>query len=958
MNNKNKILHLGILLGFLLLCFPLQSQNIVETQVVYLSGKDRANAVEWEFYCTEGMNSGKWEKIPVPSNWELEGFGNYNYGHDHRDTDKKQGKERGLYRHAFHVPSNWKGRSVNIIFEGSMTDTQVKINGRSVGEMHQGAFYRFKYDISRLLRYGQDNLLEVDVAKVSSNESVNQAERQADYWIFGGIFRPVYLEVLPTVHMHRVAVDARANGELTANVFINGPQRNMTVRAELFTSDGQKLGQTFDSPVDQKTAHSVLQASFGNVRTWNPESPSLYSLRVSLYRGNELAHVVEERIGFRTVELLPNNGIYVNGKKIVLKGINRHSFRPKTGRSLSESDQIEDVMLIKEMNMNAVRMSHYPPDKRFLDMCDSLGLFVLNELAGWQQGYDTIVGSRLIYQMILRDENHPSVIIWNHGNEGGWDLANERWFHVHDFQKRPILHPIIARNHLDTRHYPNYNDVVTRFRFGNEIFLPTEFLHGMYDGGHGAGLEDYWNAFRENPRYAGGFLWVLRDEAVWRTDLNIYDGDGNHAPDGILGPNNEKEGSFYTVKEIWSPVQIKPFLINKYFNGSLNLENQYIYSNLKECKFSWQIIESGPPDKPNSRVIASGVAESPDIKPGESGSLILQLPQNFMDGDILSLTAEDHHGREIYTWTWMIKSPREIAVRITARFPKANTSITIRESGDVLHADAGNLAVSFSIKDGTLLSVTNGRGPVSFNGGPVPVGHDNVLEKVSWQKDKDGNLVIEGSYKDFPSYFKWKLLTNGLLSLEVAPPLLRNINVDYLGVTFNYPEAQCEGMQWLGKGPFRVYKNRLKGTTFNVWDKDYNNTVTGESFDNLIYPEFKGYHSNIYWAKLRSRESDFTIYCETPNIYLRLFTPERPKDPTNIFWRRTVSNYEDSPRAGSDVDYPNGDISFLYEIPAIGTKFLRADELGPASQLAKYRYAHPSQEQRDPMRLWFDFVNY
>jgi hypothetical protein len=608
--------------------------------------------------------------------------------------------------------------------------------------------------------------------------------------------------------------------------------------------------------------------------------------------------------------------------------------------------------------MNAVRMSHYPPDKKFLDVCDSLGLFVLNELAGWQQGYDTIVGPKLIYQMIVRDENHPSVIVWDHGNEGGWDLANEKWFHVHDFQKRPILHPIIARNHLDTRHYPNYNDVVTRFRFSNEIFLPTEFLHGMYDGGHGAGLEDYWDAFRKNPRNTGGFLWVLRDEAVWRTDLNIYDGDGNHAPDGILGPNNEKEGSFYTVKEIWSPVQVKPFLINKYFDGDIVIENQYIYTNLKDCRFSWQLLEAGTPGSPDSRVIASGVADSPDIQPGESGRLNLRLPSNFMDGDILSLTAEDHHGREIYTWSWMTKNPREIATKLTGGLPKADNTITVREAGDAVHAEVGNLALSFSKKDGTLLSVRNGNGPVSFNGGPVPVGLETALEKTTWHKDKEGNLVIEGNYKVFPSYFRWKLMTNGLLLLEVAPPLLRNVNVDYLGVSFNYPEAQCEGVQWLGNGPFRVYKNRLKGTTFDVWDKDYNNTITGESFDNLIYPEFKGYHSNIYWAKLRSRESNFVVYCETPNIFLRLFTPERPKDPTNIFWKRTSSNYEDSPREGSDVDYPQGDISFLYEIPAIGTKFLRSDELGPASQPAKYRYAHPSQEQRDPMRLWFDFLNH
>ena len=134
---------------------------------------------------------------PVPSNWELQGFGTYNYGRDYRKDDVEVAEEHGRYKHQFEVPSSWKGKTVNIVFDGSMTDTRVKINGKSAGEMHQGAFYRFKYDISKLVKYGQSNLLEVDVAKRSANESVNKAEREADFWIFGGIFRPVFWKCFP-----------------------------------------------------------------------------------------------------------------------------------------------------------------------------------------------------------------------------------------------------------------------------------------------------------------------------------------------------------------------------------------------------------------------------------------------------------------------------------------------------------------------------------------------------------------------------------------------------------------------------------------------------------------------------------------------------------------------------------------------------------------------------------------
>jgi beta-galactosidase/beta-glucuronidase len=213
-----------------------------QTEIKFLSGTDAANTVDWDFFCTDGRNSGKWTKIPVPSNWELQGFGTYNYGHDWKSDDIKLGQEHGLYKYEFEVPSSWKGKTVNIVFDGSMTDTEVKINGKPAGEIHQGAFYRFKYDISKLLKYGKTNLLEVDVAKHSSNESVNKAERQADFWIFGGIFRPVFLEVLPETHFDRIAIDAKADGSFNTFLELNQSENEYSVSVELFDSEGNKIG--------------------------------------------------------------------------------------------------------------------------------------------------------------------------------------------------------------------------------------------------------------------------------------------------------------------------------------------------------------------------------------------------------------------------------------------------------------------------------------------------------------------------------------------------------------------------------------------------------------------------------------------------------------------------------------------------------------------------------------------
>jgi len=158
-----------------LLFFSTYDGQAQKTEIRYLSGTGCDQTVNWDFFCTAGHNSGKWTKIPVPSNWELQGFGKYNYGGD-RDEDR--GKETGMYKYQFQVPKEWKDKQVNIVFDGSMTDTQVKINGVSAGKMHQGSFYRFKYNIGELLKYGKENLLEVSVAKHSENEGVNEADRR------------------------------------------------------------------------------------------------------------------------------------------------------------------------------------------------------------------------------------------------------------------------------------------------------------------------------------------------------------------------------------------------------------------------------------------------------------------------------------------------------------------------------------------------------------------------------------------------------------------------------------------------------------------------------------------------------------------------------------------------------------------------------------------------------------
>ena len=224
--------------------------------------------------------------------------------------------------------------------------------------------------------------MEVRVSKHSANKSVNAAERKADWWLFGGIYRPVWLEIKPKEHIDRVAVNALCDGHLLADVYLSGAKSGYCLLA---TVENLKSGELLKEHSFQLTDSATfyrLDTQWENILPWTPESPNLYLLKLKLLnRSGQLLHQHQERIGFRTVEFRPRDGIYVNGVKIVMKGINRHSFHPDGGRTTNKEISVRDALLLKEMNMNAVR-SHYPPDTHFLDACDSLGLFVIDELAG------------------------------------------------------------------------------------------------------------------------------------------------------------------------------------------------------------------------------------------------------------------------------------------------------------------------------------------------------------------------------------------------------------------------------------------------------------------------------------------------------------------------------------------------------------------------------------------------
>ena len=902
----------------------------INTQRQYLSGTGCDDMVQWDFKCSDGRNSGQWTKIGVPSCWELQGFGTYQYGMRFYGKATPEGiaDEKGQYKTEFTLPHEWAGRQIQLVFEAAFTEIRVQINGRKAGNgTYQGGFTRHTIDVSDRVFFGKKkNRLEVEVLKESTVPQVNLAERRADYWNFGGIWRPVFIISKPAQNIQRVAIDAKADGRFMADVFLNRAIPNSSVCVDIIDANGKKVATSPAFAI----ASDKVKADFSvkNIKTWNAEQPNLYTAVFILKNATgKPLHTERQKFGFRTIEYRhqyvgdKEDGLFINGKKVIVKGANRHSFRPETGRTLSKQKNIEDVLLIKSMNMNAVRLSHYPADPEFLDACDSLGLYVECEQPGWHWPHETIIGSQIVEEMVTRDVNHPSIIFWSNGNEGGFNYELEPFFHKFDPQKRVVLYPWANRNGFETKHYRSWGETAEYMR-QKEIFMPTEFLHGLYDGGHGAGLKDYWELMMSNPRCAGGFLWDLMDQGVVRTDMGgIVDCMGNFGSDGIVGPHMEKEGSFYTIKEIWSPVQVRFWDVS-----SVTIKNCYDFTNLKDCHFTYRLLNMPHYGSSQVKVVKEGRIASPNLAPGQTG----KLEFGWANADVIELTATDWLGREIYTWSHKLVDKGGNLV--LDNIHKNTQAYSVNEDANLLLVKNANRQYTFSKKTGMLMGVSVNGKKLSFSNGPRFVaakrsdrsqdGFYNHDDKEAFQKKTEyTEYVDQGAFAGFTvtnstlvaNYIHgsienvtYRFLQDGGFWMNV----IYNFNgvVDLLGVCFDYPEQMVKNKTWVGKGPYRVWQNRLEGPQYGLWSNNYNDPIPGETFE---YPEFKGYFSNVSWIKFNTTEG--TLGIEGLDLNVGVYTPRDGRD--HLLYT-----------------LPETGLSILKAIPAVRNKVNTTDLNGPSAQ--------------------------
>ncbi|XPF93356.1 glycoside hydrolase family 2 TIM barrel-domain containing protein [Colwellia sp. RE-S-Sl-9] len=907
---------------------------------IYLSGKGPSDAIAWQFMCSEGRKCGQWTTIPVPSNWEQHGFGNYNYGHD---LPAEKHDEVGTYKTTFFVKNEWKEKHIRLVFEGSMTETTVYLNGKKLGMSHFGGYVPFRHDLTKekdTLKYGEKNELTVVVAKKPSNESLDHAERKADYWVFGGIYRPVYLEVQNKSFVNRVAIDAKADGSFALDVF---PQLNYITKfkktpsiyvdevyAQIYSLDGKKIGKAMSTPMLHGSGRIRFNTKVNNHKIWSPEFPNLYTVKVELRKAGQTISQYQQKFGFRTFELRRQDGFYLNGKKLLIKGVNRNGFDPINGRALDKEKVWNDARAIKAANMNLVR-SHLPPTTEFMQACDELGLLVITELTNWHDPWiDTPIARNIAYEIVTKYQNHPSVILWANGNESGFNLEIDDFYHLVDLQDRPVIHPWTNFEDIETFHYPKYKELLEKLA-APTVFLPTEFLHGLYDGGHGAGLEDYWGAIRQSPTGAGGVLWCWGDAALSRTDKNgEFDTAGNMSSDGIVGPNGEKEASFYTIRDIWSPIQLGQRKLSKNFSGKLPIENRYAETNLSACHFTWRLVNYSQAKDPevNTTIFAQGELHGPAVLAGKSGVLNLTLPNNWQQADALELTAYHPRGGEVMQWSLPIEKEQRAITN--------NKVIVEQINGNPFEFKIGQQVWKFSEKTGLLISSSvNGQASGLANG-PVLYGA-TVEEKLNFSTDwqasaeqKNGQYLIKSSNGQ-GDFFTWIIADNGSVTLDYQFAEIDKA-LKYLAVGFDLPENNVVAKTWLGNGPYRVWANRLKGANYGIWQNNYNDKLTGLNLWGT--PEFKGIFADVDWMKLTLKSDTSLIIDTQAESYVGVLQPSNTIATTPVHPKKL-------PREGDAPlhavwNYPDaGGLHFFHKLPGVGTKFTYAEDLGPQGQATK-----------------------
>jgi beta-galactosidase len=780
-----------------------------------------------EFY-KENFNDSNWDTIPVPANWELHGYGTAIYTNTiypfipvEPPFTPVDDNPTGCYRKYFEVSSNWKDMQISLNFGGVSSAYYVWLNGKMVGYSEDSRLPTH-FDITPFLKEGKNNL-SVRVYRWSDGVYLEDQ----DHWRLSGIHREVYLTAAPKVQLYDFFVktdldenyeDATLQIRPKIKVFNNASLEGYILETQLFDDSGSqvlkeplsiKANAIYNEKYGQrdKPDFAMLKAQIINPKKWSAENPNLYTIVFSLKdpEGN-MAEAKSAKIGFREVEF-KNGELFVNGESTLLYGVNRHDHSALTGKVVSEELMLEDILLMKKFNINAVRTSHYPNNEKWYELCDKYGIYIMDEAnlethgLGGKLSNDAAWSSAFLeraVRMVERDKNHASILFWSLGNESGsgfnhatmaeWIryFDDTRYIHYEGAQitqgKKKIEDQLIKD--------PTYVDMVSRmyapikymvkmanFKEENRPVIWCEYAHSM--GNSTGNLFEFWDAIRANKRMIGGYIWDWVDQGLLQKsaegeDYYAFGGDmgdikinsSNFCLNGIVDPDRVPKPALWECKKVFQPIKISAKNLN---NGEVEILNRHDFTNLNKFDVFWELQEDG-------KLLQSGITENIDLAPNKTKTINIPFREPKLKAGAEYFLRIGFKIKESTNWA---SKGHEVAweqlkLPFSKALPALNTTklkkLALTENVNSINIIGNRFSINFNKKSGELVSfkksneefihgplIPNFWRPVTDNdrgGGKTPktlgiwkdAGKDRVLKSITTNRYSNNTIVVNTIY--------------------------------------------------------------------------------------------------------------------------------------------------------------------------------------------------------------------
>lgn len=872
-------------------------------------------------FASSNYNYSDWVDMPVPSNKEIRGYGfpiyvntqyefypNRNYKPPYINDLNKE--EIGYYRREIDIPQSWNGDEIFIHFGAIKSVGYVWVNGNKVG-MSKDSKTPQEFDITKYVKPGK-NSVAVEVFRWSD---ASYLECQ-DFWRLSGIPRSVYVYAQPKVRLRDFFVKASldstyTNGAFSLNVELKnhtGKKTTPSFTYEVLDVSGKSVASATKSvAILDTTGYLSFAATVPSVKTWSAETPNLYTLLMTVKDASgKVTEATTVKIGFRTSEI-KNGLLLVNGKRVLIKGVDMHEFNPKTGQVVDTSLVMLDMTRMKELNINAIRLSHYPEPDFFYELADKYGFYLVDEanIESHGMGYDKSKGHTLANNpdwlkahlfrtrnMVERDKNHPSVIIWSLGNEAGNGYNfYETYLFIHQRDStRPVQYERAELEWNTDIICPMYARIETIEQYAQKYtdrpLIQCEYEHAM--GNSEGNIKDYWDVIEKYANLQGGFIWDWVDQGL--ADKNekgkfwAYGGDygpkgtpsdGNFVINGVVLPDRTVKPQSLEVKHVYQNVGFKADDLSK---GLFSIVNKFRFTNLDKYAFSYKI-------EANGKVIKEEKLSALNVAPEQEKQISVKLPNlktNSGEEYFITFSAKTRSAGDLLPAGWEIASQQfELPVKSEkAPFDVAKAGKVTFKKGTSIDITGTDFSVSIDSKTGIITSYKSDGNELMLNGfGPRPTfwraptdndyGWKMQRTCLPWkevseqtpnasnvQVSQNGNAVqVDVTYNLDSVNSVWTTTYNvmGNGAIHVENKLVNGkTDIPYIpriGMKMQLPVGYSD-LEYFGRGPWENYIDRNSSTFVGL----YKSTVAEQYVPN-VRPQENGHRTGVRWMALLDKQN-------------------------------------------------------------------------------------------------------